>query len=299
MPANFVRKSRHKFISDKAGKRGLPMISDANIAAYLKDIGNINPLTREEEELLGRKIAKGNKKAVDELVKHNLKYVVTVANKYRGCGISLCDLINDGNIGLIHSAHKFDSTRKVKFITYAVWWIRQSIMHAIARHSGSVRLPIKQVGISSKVDELCRKMLQSKNREPTMEELGTALGLPQEELEAILRVYRTHLSLNTPIKDQIANSYLDFIMEKEPLSMESGMIQKDLSAEMLEILKELPERESLIIKLRFGFDGAPMTLEEIGKITCLSRERVRQIEKRAKENLRSKSKTQLLKEYLD
>lgn len=273
------------------------MVSDATIALYLKEISGMKPLPREEEEFLGRKIAKGDQDSVDELVKHNLKYVVTIANKYRGCGVSLCDLINEGNIGLIHSAHKFDPRRKVKFITYATWWIRQAVMQAIARHSGMVSLPIKQTGILSKVEEQCREMLQSQNREPTLEELAKSLRMPPEELESILRVYRTHLSLNTPINDKIAASYLDFIVEKDPFSMEAAMIQKDLRDEILSMLGELPERESLVIKLRFGFDGPPMTLEEIGKITSLSRERVRQIEKRVKEKLRSKAKSKMLKEY--
>lgn len=297
MPKKASVNNRHKFISDKANRKGLPMVSDVTIAAYLNDISSMEPLPREEEEFLGRKIAKGDQEAVDALVKHNLKYVVFIANKYRGCGISLCDLINEGNIGLIHSAHKFDPKRKVKFITYATWWIRQAIMYAISRHSGTVRLPIKQAGILSKVEEQCRKMLQSQNREPTLEELAKSLGMPPEELESVLRVYRTHLSLNTPVNGQIAASYIDFIVERNPTSMETAMIQKSLNDEILGMLRELPERESLVIKLRFGFDGPPMTLEEIGKITSLSRERVRQIEKRAKEKLRNKAKNKSLKEY--
>lgn len=298
MPAKNQKGKPNRFITDKAFKKGLPIISDGTLTCYLKEISKINPLDRKDERKLGRKIAKNDHEALNELVMHNLKYVVTIANKYRGCGLSLCDLINEGNIGLIHSAGKFDPERKVKFITYAAWWIRQSLMHAIAKHSGTVRLPIKQAGIFSRFEEKYRQMMQKNNQEPTTEELSKELGISYEELEAVMRVYRNHLSLNTPLKDQVETSYLDFLVEENAVSAESTLIQEDLASEILSLLKELPEREALILRLRFGFEGSSLTLEEIGKITHLSRERVRQIEKRAKEKLRAKAKVKLLKEYL-
>ncbi len=298
MPPKSGNGKRNKFISDKSCRKGISLVSDTTLSSYLKEISSYQPLSRENEEKLGRKIHEGDQKALNELVTHNLKYVVTVANKYRGCGIPLCDLINEGNIGLIQSANKIDPDRKVKFITYGVWWIRQSIMHAIANNSGTVRLPIKQAGILSKIEKKFREMAQTNSKEPSPQELANELGIRVAELESIMRVYRTHLSLNTPIKDQIEASYLDFLVGKEAISAEASLIKKDLASEVLILLKELSERESLILRLRFGFDGPPFTLEEIGKLTNLSRERVRQIEKRAKEKLRVKAKSKLLEEYL-
>lgn len=228
MSPQFTRSKRHKFITDKAFKKGLPLVSDSTIAVYLKEISDLKPLSREMEKKLGKKILKGNHEALNELVKHNLKYVVHIANKYRGCGISICDLINEGNIGLIQSAGKFDPGREVKFITYAAWWIRQAIMHAIANNSGSVRLPIKQAGVLAKIEEKFRQLAQIKERDPTVEELSKEIGVKAEDLECILRVYRTHLSLNTPLKNQLETSYMDFLVEKNPTSMETLMIQQDL-----------------------------------------------------------------------
>ena len=248
------------------------MVSDATISAYFKEISNFNPLTREEEQQLGRKIARGNNKALEELVKHNLKYVVSIATMYCGDRISLKDLINEGNIGLIKAAQKFDPDRKVKFITYASWWIRQSIMRAIA-NAATVRIPVNQKGLKK-------------------------MEIKGQELESIVRVHRAPFSFDNPVRDLIDTSYLNSIQENGSFSLEVGLTKEDLNSEITGLLKEFPSRDALILKLRFGFDGPQLTLDEIGKIFKLSRERVRQIEKKAKDKLCRKAKTKLLQEYL-
>lgn len=274
-------------------------INNDSLNAYLKKIRDIPLLTKEEEKALGEKIRKGDKESLNELIKRNLKYVVSVANKYKGCGMSLPDLINEGNIGLIQAAKRFDPSMGVKFITYAVWWIRQSIMHALAEQSGTVRLPIKQASLLYKIGEKYQKILQDRGREPTVEELSEELDIPQKELESILMVYRTYLSLDAPIKDNESTSYLDLMESYDTPSLEDNLLKSSLSEAIQELLKELPEREEKILRLRFGFDGKSYTLEQIGKMMDLSRERVRQIEKKAKSRLLAKRKIKALKDYLN
>lgn len=275
-------------------------ISDDSLATYLKEISKIEPLSKEEEMNLGKKIQKGHKKSLDELVKRNLKYVVSVANKYKGCGLSLLDLINEGNIGLIQAAKRYDPSKNVKFITYAVWWIRQAIMHTLAEQAGTVRLPIKQAGVLYKISGKYRKLFQKNKKEPTTDDLAKELNLPPEEVESILRVYRNYLSLNAPLKNNDETHYLDLIGAKDSSSLEEGLIKKSLRTEVNKVLSELSSREEKILKMRFGFDdGEAKTLEEIGKEVGLSRERIRQIEKKAKEKLRLRTKTRVLRDYLN
>lgn len=274
-------------------------VNNDSLNAYLKKIRNIPLLTREEEKVLGQKIQKGDKQSLNELIRRNLKYVVSVANKYKGCGISLHDLINEGNIGLIQAAKRFDPSKGFKFITYAVWWIRQAIMHSLAEQSGTVRLPIKQAGILYKIGEKYQKIFQDQGKEATTEELSKELNIPQKQIELILRVYRTYLSLNAPIKDNEDTSYLELMESSNIPSIEDSLIKSFLSREIEDLLKELPEREEKILRLRFGFEDKPYTLEEIGKMMNLSRERIRQIEKRAKSRLLSRKKIKALKDYLN
>lgn len=264
--------------------------------AYLKDISSIKPLSGKEEKILA---AKGDQKSLNELVSRNLKYVVSVANRYKGCGISLPDLINEGNIGLIEAAKRFDPQKGVKFITYAVWWIRQSILHALAEQAGSVRLPIKQAGLLHKVSAKYRELFLSLRREPTTEDVANSLKISPEDVEAVMRVYRFHLSLDTPLKENDDTSYLDMLTSSTEHPVDEDILFSSFKKEIEGLLSELNPREKKVLKMRFGFRGEPMTLEEIGKKVGLSRERVRQIEKRAKIKLLSKAKTRAVKDYLN
>jgi len=264
--------------------------------AYLKDISSIKPLSGKEEKILA---AKGDQKSLNELVKRNLKYVVSVANRYKGCGLSLSDLINEGNIGLIEAAKRFDPQKGVKFITYAVWWIRQSILHALAEQAGSVRLPIKQAGLLYKISAKYRELFLSLKREPTSEDVAKVLNISLEDVESVMRVYRFHLSLDTPLKENEDTSYLDMLASSTEHPMDEDILLLSLKKEIEGLLSELSPREKRILKMRFGFSKEPMTLEEIGKKIGLSRERVRQIEKRAKSKLFSKAKTNDVKDYLN
>lgn len=264
--------------------------------AYLKDISSIKPLSGKEEKILA---AKGDQKSLNELVSRNLKYVVSVANRYKGCGISLPDLINEGNIGLIEAAKRFDPQKGVKFITYAVWWIRQSILHALAEQAGSVRLPIKQAGLLYKISAKYRELFLSLRREPTTEDVANSLKISPEDVESVMRVYRFHLSLDTPLKENDDTSYLDMLTSSTEHPVDEDLLFSSFKKEIDGLLSELNPREKKVLKMRFGFRGEPMTLEEIGKKVGLSRERVRQIEKRAKIKLLSKAKTRAVKDYLN
>lgn len=269
------------------------------LSTYLKQISGIPLLTREEEVVIGRKIRQGDEKALNELVKRNLRYVVSVSNMYRGCGLSLGDLISEGNLGLIQAAKRFDPDKGVKFITYAVWWIRQSIMHALAEQSGTVRLPIKQAGVLFKIGEEYKKYFQTHGHEPSSSDLADILGVSLEEIETIMRAYRTYLSLDTPLKDDEETSYLDLVESENMPTVEENILRASLSEEIEGILVELSDRERDVLRLRFGFDGPPQTLEEIGKVMGLSRERIRQIENKAKNKLRSRAKIKALRDYLN
>ncbi|MBT5375521.1 MAG: RNA polymerase sigma factor RpoD/SigA [Nitrospinaceae bacterium] len=255
---------------------------------YMAEIGRIKILTREEEIELATAIKEGDPKAIQEMVRRNLKYVVTVANKYRGLGIPLQDLIEEGNIGLIQAAKRFDVSRNVKFITYAVWWIKQAIMHSLAEQSGTVKLPVKQAGKVNKINKRSQQMIQALEREPTQSELAKSLGYGDEEVNSIMRAYRTHLSLDSPLKDDENTPYLDLLENQDFIPYDDQLMQESLSKKVDQLLEDLSEREAKILKMRFGFLGDVKTLEEIGKDIGLSRERVRQIEKRAKLKLKVK-----------
>ena len=255
---------------------------------YMREIGRIKLLTKEEEIKLAEAIKQGDPKAIQEMVRRNLKYVVTVANKYRGFGMSLQDLIEEGNIGLIQAAKRFDVSRNVKFITYAVWWIKQAIMHSLAEQSGTVKLPVKQAGKITKFNKKSQQMCQDMEREPTQSEVAKSLGYNDDEINSIMRAYRTHLSLDTPLKNDEHTPYLDLLENKNLIPYDDQIMQESLSKKVDQMLEDLSEREATILKMRFGFSGEVKTLEEIGREIGLSRERVRQIEKRAKERLKSK-----------
>ena len=262
--------------------------SHDSLNQYMREIGKIKLLTREEEIKLAGAIKQGDPKAVQEMVRRNLKYVVTVANKYRGFGMSLQDLIEEGNTGLIQAAKRFDVSRNVKFITYAVWWIKQAIMHSLAEQSGTVKLPVKQAGKVTRFNKKSQEMCQDMEREPTQSEVAKSLGYNDDEINSIMRAYRTHLSLDTPLKNDEHTPYLDLLENENLIPYDDQIMRESLSEKVDQMLEDLSEREATILKMRFGFSGEVKTLEEIGQKIGLSRERVRQIEKRAKERLKSK-----------
>ena len=279
-------------------KERIPEMPDA-LGQYMNEISKLKPLAREEEEALSTKIQEGDVQALHELVRRNLKYVVTVANKYRGCGLSLQDLIEEGNIGLIQAAKRFDGKRHIKFITYAVWWIRQAIMHSLAEQSGTVRLPIKQAGKLYKIERKYKSLTQELEREPTASEVAEDLGYSVEDIENIMRAYRTHLSLDTPLRDDDVTQYLDLLENPDYIPYDDQIMKASLHQKVDDMLKHLSKREEQILRMRFGFNGETRTLEDIGKEIGLSRERVRQIEKRAKARLKTRSASEALQDHLE
>lgn len=266
------------------------------LARYMSEISKIKPLSRQEEGELSSQIKNNNTKAMQELVRRNLKYVITVANKFKGCGLSLQDLIEEGNIGLIQAAKRFDGDRNVKFITYAVWWIRQAIMHALADQAGTVRLPIKQAGKLYKINRKFKAMSQILEREPTPAEVASGLGLQEDDIETVMRAYRTHVSLDTPLRDGDDTPYIELLENPNYIPYDDQIIQKAVNEQIDRLLKDMDPREEQVLRMRFGFDCESKTLEEIGQIVGLSRERVRQIEKKAKARLKLKFKPSLLSE---
>ncbi len=274
--------------------------TDEGLSSYLKRISSYPVLSREEEIELAHRAKAGDKEAFKKLIESNLRFVVSVASKYKGYGVSLMDLINEGNLGLIQAAKRFDPDRGVRFISYAVWWIKQAIMQALAEQSGVVKLPLKQASVLLKIRNAYEELFQRLGREPTTEEIADELGMDPEDVEDILRVARIHLSLESPInKDEEDTTFLDF-MEATTPSAEEEAIKASLAAHVEELLKQLKPREAFIVKCRFGIDTErPMTLEEIGKILGVSRERVRQIEARALQKLKRLASAKKLEDYLN
>jgi RNA polymerase primary sigma factor len=255
--------------------------------------------TPEEEMELGRRIKAGDTEAAHELVERNLRFVLQVAGKYKGSDVPLTDLINEGNLGLIHAARKFDPDRGARFITYAVWWIRQAIMHALAAGGGAVRLPIKQAELLSKLRHKIEEVRQETGTEPTAEELALALDIKPEDVSDLLRVYRPQLSLDAPLNDNMDSTRLDLLESSQLPSSEDVYLHASLINEVRELLDHLEPREAMILRARFGFDDKPKSLAAIGRELGLSRERVRQIETRARSKLRALAKDKAIRPHLN
>ena len=261
----------------------------ASLDKYLQEIGKEELITVEEEVELAQRIKKGDQEALEKLTKANLRFVVSVAKQYQNQGLSLPDLINEGNLGLIKAAEKFDETRGFKFISYAVWWIRQSILQALAEQSRIVRLPLNQVGSLNKINKAFARFEQEHERTPSPEELATELELPKEKVTD---------TLDAPFADGEDNSLLDVLVNPDSPNADRGLINESLSTEVDRALETLTERERDIIKYFFGIGTSEMTLEEIGEKFDLTRERVRQIKEKAIRRLRHSSRSKLLKSYL-
>ena len=270
----------------------------ASLDKYLQEIGKEELISVEEEVELAQRIKKGDKEALEKLTKANLRFVVSVAKQYQNQGLSLPDLINEGNLGLIKAAEKFDETRGFKFISDAVWWIRQSILQALAEQSRIVRLPLNQVGSLNKINKAFARFEQEHERTPSAEELANELELPKEKVTDTLRVAGRHISVDAPFADGEDNSLLDVLVNADSPNADRGLINESLATEVDRALEILTERERDIIRYFFGIGCSEMTLEEIGEKFDLTRERVRQIKEKAIRKLRQSNRAGILRSYL-
>ncbi len=269
----------------------------ASLDKYLHEIGKERLLTVEQEVDLAQKIKKGDRLALERLTKANLRFVVSVAKQYQNQGLSLPDLINEGNLGLIKAASKFDETRGFKFISYAVWWIRQSVLQALAEQSRIVRLPLNQVGSLNKINKAFAKLEQEFERTPTPSELAKTMGIPREKIRDTINISGRHISMDAPIKDDEKKIILD-MLPIEGVNTDNNLMLESLNREIERALSTLTCREKDIIKFSFGINTEELTLEEIGSKFTLTRERVRQIREKAIKRLRHSSRSNLLKPFL-
>jgi RNA polymerase primary sigma factor len=298
---------------DRGGK-------SSSLGAYLRDISKVPLLTREEEIRLGKLAQKGDQKAIQKLVEANLRFVVKVANRFSGAGPSLLDLINTGNIGLIEAARRFDPSRNVKFISYAVWWIRQAIMQMLAEQSGPTRLPLKQAGVLYRVRSITEELTKRNNREPTPREIAQVLVAAEareaghkltkaelereltgkmRDVEEVLRVARRPVSLDSPVSDDSDTAYLELMADEDAAPVDQELIQSQLSSEIAQLLGNLTPREREVVEMRAGIGcEKEMTLEDVGQKLGLSRERIRQIEKKAKKKLQRLARGRKLMDFL-
>ena len=270
----------------------------ASLDKYLQEIGREELVSPEEEVELAQRIRQGDQVALEKLTRANLRFVVSVAKQYQNQGLSLPGLINEGNLGLIKAAEKFDETRGFKFISYAVWWIRQSILQALAEQSRIVRLPLNQVGSLNKINKALGKFEQENERQPSNEELAEMIEVPKDKIADTLRVSGRHVSVDAPFVEGEDNSLLDVLPNDDSPSADRGLVSESLSTEIDRALQILTPREREIIKSFFGIGCQEMTLEEIGERLDLTRERVRQIKEKAIRKLKKPSASKLLKTYL-
>jgi len=270
----------------------------ASLDKYLQEIGKEELISVEEEVELAQQIRKGSKEALEKLTKANLRFVVSVSKQYQNQGLSLPDLINEGNLGLIKAAKKFDETRGFKFISYAVWWIRQSILQALAEQSRIVRLPLNQVGSLNRINKILSAFEQENERSPSTDEIADKLEVPKEKITDTLRVAGRHVSVDAPFVEGEDNTLLDVLPNTSSPRTDNSLIQESLSNEIERALETLTDRERDIVRCFFGISTKDMTLEEIGNKFDLTRERVRQIKEKAIRRLRHTSRSKLLKSYL-
>ena len=273
----------------------------ASLDKYLQEIGKVDLITADEEVELARKIRAGDQSALEKLTKANLRFVVSVSKQYQNQGLSLPDLINEGNLGLIKAAQRFDETRGFKFISYAVWWIRQSILQALAEQSRIVRLPLNKIGSINKINKTFSKLEQEFEREPSAAEIATMLEITESEVKESMKNTGRHVSMDAPLTtgDDNAGSMYDVMQAEDSPSPENGLLNESLRREIERALHTLTSREADVVRLYFGLSGEhAMTLEEIGEKFDLTRERVRQIKEKAIRRLKHTSRSKILKTYL-
>ena len=271
----------------------------ASLDKYLQEIGKVELISAEEEVELAQRIKQGDKIALEKLTKANLRFVVSVAKQYQNQGLSLPDLINEGNLGLIKAAQRFDETRGFKFISYAVWWIRQSILQALAEQSRIVRLPLNKIGSINKINKTYAKLEQEFEREPNAEEIAEVLEITEAEVKESMKNAGRHISMDAPLVQDEDNTMYDVLKSEEAPTPETELLYESLRKEIDRAISTLTQREQDVVRLYFGLNGShPMTLEEIGEKFDLTRERVRQIKERAIRRLKHTSRSKILKSYL-
>ncbi len=277
----------------------LPEISDDSVRMYLREIGKVPLLSADEEMRLAKRIVSGDKVAKKKLAEANLRLVVSIAKKYIGRGLSLLDLIQEGNTGLLRAVEKFDFRKGYKFSTYATWWIRQAITRAIADHARTIRIPVHMVETINKMIRVQRQLVQELGREPSVDEVAKEMGVPRNKVEHIMKISQETVSLESPVGEEEDSKLGDFIEDKESLSPEEVTIRSMMKLDLDEFLQFLTAREQKILKMRFGLeDGRTHTLEEVGKEFGVTRERIRQIEAKALQKLKKHERSQRLKDYL-
>jgi RNA polymerase primary sigma factor len=272
---------------------------DGSLDQYLREISKYPLLKREDEVVLAQQIKQNDSEALDTLVRSNLRFVVSVAKKYQNQGVSLADLINEGNLGLIRAAHKFDETKGIKFISYAVWWIRQAILQALAEQSRIVRVPLNRAGTLHRIGKRSSALQQELGREPTVEEIADGMDITQDEVAKTLSISQSHLSLDAPLTPGEDNKLLDYIPDTQNAGPDDKTFERALSDSIETVLGSLKDREAKILRLYFGLDNQEaMTLEEIGGLLGITRERVRQIKEKALARLRHVSRARSLESFL-
>lgn len=271
----------------------------ASLDKYLQEIGKVELITAEEEVELAQRIRQGDRTALEKLTKANLRFVVSVAKQYQNQGLSLPDLINEGNLGLIKAAQRFDETRGFKFISYAVWWIRQSILQALAEQSRIVRLPLNKIGSINKINKTYARLEQEFEREPNAQEIAEVLEITESEVNESLKNSGRHISMDAPLTQDEDNNMYDILKSEEAITPETELLNESLRKEIDRAISTLTQREADIIRLYFGLTGShPLTLEEIGEKFDLTRERVRQIKEKGIRRLKHNSRSKILKSYL-
>jgi len=278
--------------------KSLPIVEEGSLALYLKEIGKLQPLSSENEAAIAARIHKGDQKAIDTLVKANLRFVVSVARNYQNQGMPLSDLINEGNIGLVRAAQKFDEKKNFRFISYAVWWIRQAILQSLAEHSRIMRLPLNKAGAIHKISKTQTELEQRYNRLPDASEIAQELGVSENAVSETIAISSSHISLDAPLKDTDSSSLADIIQTNLNSNPEDELQTISLNKEIKKMLNFLTEREKEIIKMYYGIENeTAYTLDEIGRKFNITRERVRQIKSKALSRLKSLPNAKVMEIY--